>query len=210
MINPLPSKVLPTSVVQLGSQANQLRIHTPTRAFGAAQQQAHQQVRQISESKSQEALSSKPFKRFRKPQEASDKSARRQPAWTPPIKQKQFRKHKQPQPQPNKADPELLKAAARRVIQQDSRQQPAPQHDNTLIDDGKEGSNLPTLSTEGKDGGPHPAKLNKLIIAAASIEDILGLYAVHKHGFNVINLATAFYRMARVSLGSIPALTSID
>ena len=81
-------------------------------------------------------MPSKPFKRFRKPQESSDNSTQRQRAWSPPIKQKQQKqKYKKPQPQSNKADPEVLTAAARLVKQQDSRQKPAPQLDDSPIDD---------------------------------------------------------------------------
>jgi len=45
---------------------------------------------------------------------------------------------------------------------------------------------------------PHPGIINRIIVDAASANEVLRVYADHSQGFNVINLATAFHRLAKV------------
>ncbi|DBA90245.1 hypothetical protein WJX77_003060 [Trebouxia sp. C0004] len=44
---------------------------------------------------------------------------------------------------------------------------------------------------------PHPGIINRFIVDAASANEVLRVYADLKEGFNVINLATAFHRLAK-------------
>ncbi len=44
----------------------------------------------------------------------------------------------------------------------------------------------------------HPGIINSFIVDAASANEVLRVYAHHSQGFNVINLATAFHRLAKV------------
>ena len=45
---------------------------------------------------------------------------------------------------------------------------------------------------------PHPGIINRFIVDAASAHEVLRVYADLSQGFNVINLATAFHRLAKV------------
>ncbi|KAL0042486.1 hypothetical protein WJX79_001309 [Trebouxia sp. C0005] len=44
---------------------------------------------------------------------------------------------------------------------------------------------------------PHPGIINRFIVDAASANEVLRVYADFREGFNVINLATAFHRLAK-------------
>ncbi len=50
----------------------------------------------------------------------------------------------------------------------------------------------------------HPGQINQHIVKATSAEEILRVYAEHKDGCNVINLTTAFHRLAKVTLFHTP------
>ncbi|DBB05895.1 TPA: hypothetical protein ACH3X3_009898 [Trebouxia sp. C0006] len=67
------------------------------------------------------------------------------------------------------------------------------QHQNRHSDAASE------ASANMADGGamPHPGIINSFIVDAASANEVLKVYADHSQGFNVINLATAFHRLAK-------------
>ena len=68
------------------------------------------------------------------------------------------------------------------------------QHQNRHSDAASE------ASANMAEGGamPHPGIINRFIVDAASANEVLRVYANHSQGFNVINLATAFHRLAKV------------
>ena len=55
---------------------------------------------------------------------------------------------------------------------------------------------------------PHPGIINRFIVDAASANEVLRLYADLKEGFNIINLATAFHRLAKVHCATLHDTTS--
>lgn len=52
---------------------------------------------------------------------------------------------------------------------------------------------------------PHPGIINRFIVDAASANEVLRVYADFREGFNVINLATAFHRLAKVPGATLSA-----
>ena len=55
---------------------------------------------------------------------------------------------------------------------------------------------------------PHPGIINRFIVDAASASEVLRVYADLSQGFNVINLATAFHRLAKVHCAISHDITS--
>jgi len=78
------------------------------------------------------------------------------------------------------------------------------QHQNRHSDAASE------ASANMADGGamPHPGIINSFIVDAASANEVLRVYADHSQGFNVINLATAFHRLAKVHCAILHDTTS--
>ncbi len=78
------------------------------------------------------------------------------------------------------------------------------QHQNRHSDAASEAS---AYIGEGGDM-PHPGIINRCIVDAASANAVLRVYADLKKGFNVINLATAFHRLAKVHCATLHDITS--
>lgn len=53
---------------------------------------------------------------------------------------------------------------------------------------------------------PEPKKINNWLVDASSPEQVLRIYAQHHKRFNIINISTAFHRLAKVHLQACPSL----
>jgi hypothetical protein len=85
----------------------------------------------------------------------------------------------------------------------------------TAIDQHKQHQNRHSDAASGAaanmdEGGAisHPGIINRFIVDAASADEVLRVYAHLKESFNVINLATASHRLAKVHCTTLPDTTS--